>query len=388
MVGVLIFAIVLAIAVLLSDLAHRSVLSTAVIFLVAGFLVGQGMLGLIKLSPTDPVVVRLADLALFSVLFTDGMRIDARKFICAWRLPARALLLGLPLTLLATAMLAHWVVGLNWIPALLVGAVLCPTDPVFASAIVSRQEIPGRLRHLLNVESGLNDGLALPVVLVLIALLGSEPVHARELLTELGAGIGLGILLPWVAATIERSRFFSVAREYKPLYAFAVGLLVYAIAFLTHANAYLAAFAAGITVATVSVDLRDEFHRFGETVAELFKLAAVLVFGALISPQFFKEIAFNGYLFGILALFLARPAALLLSLIGSELNWRERLTASWFGPKGFASVVYGLLILESSVPQSNEMFHLIAIVIAASMVAHSSTDVPLARWFRARTELA
>lgn len=387
MVAVLVFALVLAVAVLLSDLAHRSVLSTAVIFLLAGFFVGDGMLGLIHLSPSDPTVSRLAELALFSVLFTDGMRIDARKLISSWRLPGRALLLGLPLTLLITAALAHWIAGLSWIAALLVGAVLCPTDPVFASAIVGRKEIPGRLRHLLSVESGLNDGLALPIVIVLIALLAGGTIHTGELATELGAGILLGVALPWIAAKIEQSRFFSVAGEYKPIYAFTVGLLVYTISLLTHANTYLAAFAAGITVATVSPDLRDEFHRFGETVTELLKLAAVMVFGALISPNFFHEIAFNGYVFGLLALILARPAAMMLSLIGSELSWQERLAASWFGPKGFASVVYGLLILESGVAQANEMFHLIAIVIAASMIAHSSTDVPLARWFR-KPELA
>jgi len=349
-IAVLVFAVVLAVAVLVSDLAHRGVLSTAVIFLLAGFFAGGGMLGFVELSPSHSVVARLAELALFSVLFTDGMRVGARELISAWRLPGRALFLGLPLTLLETAMLAHWIAGLSRIPALLVGAVLSPTDPVFAAAIVGRPEIPARLRHLLNVESGLNDGLVLPVVLTLLAVIGGDPSGVGGLLTELGAGVVLGIALPWAAAKIEQSRFFAVAHAYEPLYAFAVGLLVYSISVLTHANTYLAGFAAGVTVATVSTHLRDEFHRFGETVAELFKLAALLVFGALISPQFFKEIPANGYVFGLLALVLARQAALMLSLIGSELSWRERITASWFGPKGFASVVYGLLILKAAFP--------------------------------------
>ncbi len=383
MIGVLIFAIALAIAVLLSDLAHRSILSTAVLFLLAGFVVGDGVLGLLPIKATDPVVARLAELALFSVLFTDGMKVGARELLSAWHLPGRALLLGLPLTLLATAGMAHWVAGLPWLPALLVGAVLCPTDPVFAAAIVGREEIPRRLRHLLNVESGLNDGLALPLVIMLLALSSQTHTSGLTLVTELAAGVVLGVVLPWGAAKIEQSRFFAVGHNYEPLYAFAIGLLVYSISILSHANTYLAAFAGGVTVATVSSDLRDEFHKFGETVAELFKLAALMVFGALISPQFLKEIPWSGYLFCLLALLLARPAALLLSLIGSELSWRERITAAWFGPKGFASVVYGLLILQAGVALSDEMFHLIGIVIAASIVAHSSTDVPLARWFRA-----
>lgn len=114
----------------------------------------------------------LAELALFSVLFTDGMRVGWRDLRSAWREPGRALLLGLPLTVLVTAVLAHVVAGLPWLHAFLVGAVLAPTDPVFAAAIVGREEVPRRLRHLLNVESGVNDGLVLPVVLVLLAAAG------------------------------------------------------------------------------------------------------------------------------------------------------------------------------------------------------------------------
>ncbi len=386
MIELLIFAVVLAIAVLLSDLAHRSVLSTAVLFLVAGFVCGRDVLGLLPLTPESPVVSRLAELALFSVLFTDGMRVGARDLFRAWNLPGRALLFGLPLTLLATAMFAHWVAGLPWMPSFLVGAVLCPTDPVFASAIVGRKEIPGRLRHLLNVESGVNDGLALPIVVVLLASLAGAAVVWGELAFELGSGIALGVALPWAAAKIERSRFFAVSAPYEPLYAFAVGLLIYSIASLTHANVYLAAFAAGVTVACVSKKLRDDFHRFGETVAELFKLAALIVFGALISPAFFREISWAGYLFAFLALFVARPLALAVALVGSELSGRERATAAWFGPKGFASVVYGLLLLNAAVPQGNEMFHLIALVVVGSMIAHSSTDVLIAHWFARRQE--
>ncbi len=384
----LVFAVVLALAVLLSELAHRSVLSTAVLFLVAGFVCGQDLLNLIPLSASSPVVSRLAELALFSVLFTDGMRVGARDLFRAWRLPGRALLFGLPLTLFGTAMLAHWVAGLPWLPSFIVGAVLCPTDPVFAAAIVGRKEIPARLRHLLNVESGLNDGLALPIVLVLLAVSTGNSVGWTMLGFEIGAGVVLGVALPWAGALIERTRFFAVAETYQPLYAFSLGLMIYAIAGLTHANVYLAAFAAGITVVTVSTQLRDEFHRFGETVAELFKLAALLVFGALISPRFFGEISWPGYAFAVLALVVARPLALGLALWGSDLPRRECIAASWFGPKGFASVVYGLLLLNSGAAYANEMFHYIALVISISIIAHSSTDVLVARWFTAEPDKA
>lgn len=378
---VLAFACVLLAAVLVSALAKRTILSTSVLFLVAGFVLGDGVIGAIHVHPGDEFVSRLAEWALFSVLFTDGMRVGLAELRSAWRLPGRALMLGLPLTLAATAVLARVVAGLPWVEAFLLGAVLSPTDPVFAAAIVGREEIPYRLRHLLNVESGLNDGLALPIVIVLLAVIGPGSIHSVNLISEVFAGVAIGMVVPAVAIRLERSSVFEAATAYEPLNAFAIGLLVFALASLTGANAFLAAFSAGITVATMSPAIRDAFHQFGELVTELLKLAAVLVFGALISPRFLGEIPVSGYLFAAGALLLARPASLGLAMLGSTLHLRERIAAAWFGPKGFASLVYGLLILKSGVSASSELFHLVALVVVVSIVAHSSTDVVIARWF-------
>lgn len=157
--------------------------------------------------------------------------------------------------------------------------------------------------------------------------------------------------------------------------------MVLAIAQATHANLFLAAFTGGITVATLAPDVEESFAEFGELVTELLKLAAILVFGALISPAFLGDIPLRGYVFAVLALIVARPLAIFVSLLRSQLPLPERAVAAWFGPKGFASVVYGLLILEAGVPGADAMFHLIALVIFASILAHSSTDVPIAHAF-------
>lgn len=375
------FAALLLLAVLVSSLAHRTVLSTAALFLVGGFVLGEGSLGVLDIRPGDQLVAVLAELALFSVLFSDGMRVGLPELRRAWRLPGRALVFGLPLTMALTAVFAHVVAGLPWLESFLLGAVLSPTDPVFAAAIVGREEIPYRLRNLLSVESGLNDGLALPVVLILLATASSSSVNAVSVVTEVLAGVALGVAVPYIAIRLERTRFFSATTFYEPLNAFAIGLLVLALALLTHANVFLAAFSSGITIATMSPELRAAFHQFGELVAELLKLGAVLVFGALISIRFLGEIGISGYVFAALALFAARPIALGIALLRSKLNRKERLASAWFGPKGFASVVYALLILEAGLARSDELFHLAALVIAASILAHSSTDVLVARWF-------
>jgi NhaP-type Na+/H+ or K+/H+ antiporter len=260
--------------------------------------------------------------------------------------------------------------------------VLAPTAPVLSAAIVGREEVPPRLRRLLNVESGLNDGLALPAVLVLLALMGSEAAEPGRLLGELALGVALGIAVPWLAVALEGVPLLTAGPPYRSLLAFAVALLLYALAGLSGANPFLAAFAGGATLAARSRDRPEDFHAFGELLAELLKLAALLVFGALISPGVFREFGAGAYLFVVLVLVAVRPVAVGAALLGSGLDRRETVVAAWFGPKGFASVVYGLLILDAEIPHGEHLFHLVAIVVAASIVAHSSTDVPIARWFR------
>jgi NhaP-type Na+/H+ and K+/H+ antiporter len=179
---------------------------------------------------------------------------------------------------------------------------------------------------------------------------------------------------------------FSVAKSQEPLFALSIGLLVFSVTSLLHANEYLAAFSAGVTVVSVRSDLRREFHKFGETLTTLLKLSTLLAFGAVVSPQFLMDISFNGRLFAVVTLLLVRTVTLQLALIGSSLSWKERLIAGWFGPKGFASIIYGILVLQSGAANSHHLFHLIALVIAASIIAHSSTDVALARWYNKKPQ--
>ncbi len=381
MAVVLTFGVVLLVAVLVSGLAHRSVLSTTVLFMAAGFALGSTGVDVLNIDVRQPIVGTFAVLALFSVLFTDALRIGAPDLARAWRLPGRALLIGMPLTFAMLAGLARVLVGLRWTEAFLLAAVLSPTDPVFAAAIVGREEIPSRLRHLLNVESGLNDGLALPVVIVLVASAGHRHVDVAHLLGELALGLALGVAIPWAAIKLERGRWFGATSEYEPLNAFAIGLVVLAATSLTGANEFLAAFAAGVTVATMSPAIRDSFRQFGELVAELLKLGAVLVFAAVVTFDMLRGVGLGGYAFVAAALLVARPVGLELSLVTSHLDWRERAAASWFGPKGFASVVYGLFVLESRTGRAEQLFALVAVSVTASIVAHSSSDVLIARWF-------
>ncbi len=381
---VLVFGICLLTAVLVSGIAARTVLSTSLLFLAAGALIGEGGFDLIAVTPDSSIVGVLADLALFTVLFVDGTSLRTLNGAGSWRQPARALGVGMPLAFGGVALLAHFAAGFDWVTAMLVGAVLAPTDPVFASAIVGRTDVPARLRRLLSVESGLNDGLALPVVLVLISAASRGSADHGGLGAvglELIAGLAVGVLLPLLAHFVLQIPGLGAEPKLQPIGPLAIGILLYAISHLTGANPYLAAFAGGAAVSRLNPTAQTAFSHLGEQLAELAKFAALLVFGALLTPVLLSSIGIGGWVVAVLSLVLVRPLSLIVSLTGSGLDRKELYAAAWFGPKGFASVVYGLLVLHSGIPQAQQAFELVAVCIGLSIVAHSSTDVPIARIF-------
>ncbi|MGY6651398.1 cation:proton antiporter [Amycolatopsis sp. TRM77291] len=376
------FGLVLLISVSLSGLAARTVLSTALLFLVAGALIGQGGFGLVDIPSNGAFVTGLADLALFTVLFTDGQRASLPSLKEGWRLSGRALGLAMPLTMVGIAVPTHYLTGLDWTTSFLIGAILSPTDPVFASAIVGRTDVPLRLRRLLNVESGLNDGLALPFVLIFLATAANRDTDFGGIAIELVAGLALGVAIPAAIALAWRLKVLTAEPRLQALGPLAVAVILYATCHLTHANPYLAAFAAGATLATMDRVSAEHFEHFGDLLSETTKFAALLVFGALITPERLSHLSIGDWAVAVIAIVLVRPAAMMLSLIRTPLPARERSVAAWFGPKGFASVVYGLLALQAGIPAGEHVFDLVAITIALSIVLHSSTDVPVAKALR------
>jgi NhaP-type Na+/H+ or K+/H+ antiporter len=376
----LVFAVALFIAVLLSGLAHRSLLSTALLFVVVGAVARA--VGALQVDVRSDLLHNLAEIALVVTLFSDGLQLGVRRLRDTWQLPGRALLIGLPLTFLAIAFFAHVLLGEPWIPALLVGAVLSPTDPVFAAALVGSERVPRRLRHLLNVESGLNDGLALPLVLVLLhAAGGSGEGSALNVVSSVLLGVTIGIVVPVIGVHLYRLPFFDAARVYRPLFAVAVLLIAWSLAHVVRANVFLASFGAGAVLAKVSPKARASIAGASRPTAELVKLGALLVFVGAVAPRRLVQLGWPGVSFAASALLIARPVAVLIALVRSELSWKERLTAAWFGPKGFASVLFGLLLLRAPLADREMLFHAVALVTLSSIVVHSTTDFFVSGWF-------
>lgn len=382
----IVFAVTLLVASLLSSISSRSVLSSAVLFFGAGLAISLS--GHAGLDAQDEPVVLLVEATLFAVLFTDAMHVGLDDLRSAWRLPSRALLFGMPLIFVATTGLGHYLVGLSWPAAMLVSAVLLPTDPVTVSAILRRKRVPPRLRFMLGVEAGVNDGLALPAVLILAATLSRSDTDVLGVLGELGAGVVVGLTVPLLVRQVMRIPRLSVVGAYEKILGVAVGVAVFSICRQTGANPFLGAFAAGVTLRTAWPDFARSFDDFGDVVSEMIKLLGLFIFAVIIDPQAVASLPPVAWLFAVLVLLAARPLAMGVSLLASPLGAAERLTVGWFGPKGFASVFLGILVLQAGIPEAERLFAIISVVIGISIVVHSSTDVLVAGFFgrRAREE--
>jgi NhaP-type Na+/H+ or K+/H+ antiporter len=384
------FGVALLLAVLTSALASRSPLSTSAVFLLVGLAAGPLALDLVEVD--DHVIEQVAEIALFAILFTDGQHSPWRVVRGRWGPPVRTLVLAMPLTFVIVAGLGHWLAGLPWEAALVLGAVLAPTDPVFASALVGREEVPRGVRSLLNVESGLNDGMALPAVLVLVGLAGGHPegwaTDPWTLLLEVAVGVGLGIALPLAVWMMLRIPGVGAVEALRPLAPFAVAVILFGLCQAVNANQFLAAFLAGATIATVAPEVSGSFRHTGELVSELVKGAALIAFATLLDSDNFALAGSAGLGVAVLVIVVSRPLPVMLVLLRTPFSMRERVSVAWFGPKGFASVAYAVIVAFSGMAGAEEILALTAVTVLVSILAHSSTDVAVARWLTERREPA
>jgi NhaP-type Na+/H+ or K+/H+ antiporter len=297
--------------------------------------------------------------------------------------------IAMPMTLILLALAAKVLFPeLSWSEAFLLGAVLSPTDPVVTSAVVTSERVPRVVRHTLNVESGLNDGLALPFVLFFLVLAapGGNPARETgELAGEAVLGAALGIALALAAGRLlPHLPGGGITAKYQGAYALGVGFAAFGLADVTYGNGLIAAFVAGIALAATRRDIPATFLEFNESVSAIFQIATFFVFGALIVATGWDQSVLPLLAFIAFALLVARPAAVLLSFVGVQLPRPYKLFIAWFGPKGVASMLFALLVLNSTVGDRTLVFDVASFVILASILAHGLTDTVGARWIERR----
>ena len=386
-IAMLVLGALLVGGALISARIRRSFLSLTAIYVVVGFVLGQGGFDVLGFTAESPFVKELAVVALVVILFRDGLEVDGELLQKQWHLPMRKLLVAMPITALVIAAAGHWIVGLGWIEALLLGSLLSPTDPVLSSSVVTNPRVPKLIRNSLNLESGLNDGLALPPVIAFSALLASgesDFVWWRFVIEDLTIGFAAGILLGLLASVLlPRPSEDDIPAHQKVLFAVGVALGTYgALALLGHGNAFIAVYVCAITLGLRRQDIEHHVAEGASELVEIVKLGIFVVFGAVLTlPGLFAE-GWAAVALVAVVFLVARPVAIWISLVGT----RPRLDAAtkgfmaWFGPKGVATMTYSIFVLTAGVTGAVEITNLAALCVLVSIIAHGVTDTPGTRW--------
>jgi NhaP-type Na+/H+ or K+/H+ antiporter len=379
----------LIVGALASGLAQRSFLSLAALFVLAGFIVGDGGFQWVSFRAQSGFVEDLAFVALIVILFRDGLEVEGEMLQKAWHLPLRKLAIAMPITAAVVALATHLLIGLSWTESLLLGALLSPTDPVLTSNIVTNPRVPRLVRHSLNLESGLNDGLALPAVLTFLAALSTQSQHFvwwRFVLQDVGLGFLYGLVLGWLASLLmpsesKRPLDHPIPAHQKSLYALGVAFATYGVTVLAPpGNGFIAVFVAAIVLGLRRPDLRLHFEQRADEIVEIVKLGIFVVFGSLLTLDALES---NGWAaLGLVAatFLIARPLAVWIALVGTDTDHQTRLFMGWFGPKGVATMTFSLLVLDQHIANGQRIFDLTALVVFCSIVVHGLTDTPGANW--------
>ena len=381
---------------LISGRIERTLISAPMIFVAFGLLIGPVGLGVIEIDPTSEVLHTLAEATLVLVLFTDASRIDLRTLRTGFTLPVRMLGIGLPLTILAgtgAALLVLPEFGL-WEAAAL-AAILAPTDAALGQAVVSSPKVPVRIRQALNVESGLNDGIALPFVMIFLSLAAASEeaqsasywvLYAVKQVT-LGPIVGLAVGLLG-GKLVERATVAGwMNGSFQRLSSLALAFLSFALAEQLGGNGFIAAFAAGLALGNFSRAVCSCLYEFAEAEGQFLMLLAFLVFGASSVAPAVSAPSLHCLLYALLSLTVIRMAPISISLIGTKLHYRTHLFLGWFGPRGLASILYVLLFVEQVGEAGGDVVFIVVILtVFLSVFAHGLSAQPGAAWYSAHSE--
>jgi len=299
----------------------------------------------------------------------------------------------MPLTAGLIALAARGLTDLSWTACFLLGALLSPTDPVLSSSVVTNPRVPRLVRHSLNLESGLNDGLALPAVIVLLTALEPHGGHfdlARFLAENVGLGAAWGLLVGAVASIgLPRDRQLpGVPAHGTTLFGLGVALGAYGLATTVppHANGFIAVFVAAITLGVLRPALRPRFETRADELVELVKVVVFVVFGALLTLDGLFGDGWAAVAIVLFTLVVARSVAVGVALLGTRTPPLLVGFMAFFGPKGIATATFSLLVLADNVGPGERIFHIAALTVVCSVLLHGLSDTPASEWLARRLE--
>jgi len=373
--------IVIVVASLLSGAVERSGVPLVAVFLALGAALGPFGLGLADIELASPALKVIATLALALVLFSDAVTIEIGEVRARKRLAARLLIPGTFVPAVVIAVVAHWLLGLQWAESAILGAALASTDPVLLRSVLRAHSLPDAVRVALRLESGMNDVMLLPIVVLSMLLIQgasqgggtSAGTLVRHAIGLFVLGPTLGALIGWlgIVAMVRVRSGVGVRRDYESLYALGLAFTAYTAAEAVGGSGFLAAFAAGFMVAAQDVELCDCFLEYGEATAEMLLLLTFVALGTSVIWSGLTVISGRVLLFAAIAL-VTRTAVLLpmLRLPGVGLAPRERRLIALFGPRGLSTLLFALLPVFAGLPGAGQLFEIACLVVLLSVVVH------------------
>jgi NhaP-type Na+/H+ or K+/H+ antiporter len=372
-------------------------LTAAMVFTGVGLLIGSEALGFVDLAPHGDVVQTLAEATLALVLFADASRIDLRTLRGEATIPTRLLAIGLPLTIVAGLVAALPLFGgLGWAEALLLAVILAPTDAALGQAVVTLPALPSRVRQSLNVESGLNDGICVPLFLVVLAIASveSDALGGREAIRLVAEQIGYGALAGAIAGAAGAAAILLAARTgraddaWLEIVPFASAALAWGIAHPLGGSGFIAAFVGGVAFQAVRRDSEGEVGHLIDEAGDVLGAVTFVVFGAVLLGPALQDASWAVAAYAALSLTVVRMAPVAMSLLGTGMRRESVGFLGWFGPRGLASIVFALMLAEDGgVTHADTIMTATFVTVGLSVLLHGLSAAPLAaryaRWFAA-----
>jgi NhaP-type Na+/H+ or K+/H+ antiporter len=363
-------------------------LTAPIVFVGAGFVFGPEGLDWLHFTVDQHAVSTLAEATLAIVLFTDASRIDLRSLRREFSVPARLLGVGLPLTIAAGAIAAGLMLpDVTWAEAVVLAIVLAPTDAALGQSVVTDEALPSRIRQGLNVESGLNDGLCVPLLTIALALAQTEfhdttaSAAVRVVVEAIGWGVAGGVVAGGVAAVVLRSarKHRWMKNHWAQVVPVAAAAASFGIADARGGSGFIAAFVGGVVFGIVTGG--DNIPAaFGEELGGVLNGVTLIVFGAAVLGSLWSDISPIDVAYAIVSLTAVRMIPVAVAMLGSGARPATVLFLGWFGPRGLASIVFGVVVVEASgLPHTSDLVSALTATVTLSVVAHGVTAAPLTR---------
>jgi NhaP-type Na+/H+ or K+/H+ antiporter len=369
---------------------ERTPVSGAVVYLFVGLACGNYGLGLVDLNLDGEVLKRLAEFTLALVLFVDSANANLDTLRRVEKIPIRLLLIGLPLTIAAGTAVGFIIFDeLTILEIALLATMLAPTDAALGQAVVTNEAVPDSVRESLNVESGLNDGICVPVLLIFLALAvgstsGDETASLilKLPLEAIGIGASVGIVLAIVGSSLVKfcgSRGW-ITGSWTRIPVITLAMLCFALSQWMEGSGFISAFVGGLLFGGLTKDheVKEELLAGAEGVSNLMSMMTWFVFGALAFGKGLQAVSWEVILYALLSLTVVRILPVLLCLVGVKAHLDTKMFIGWFGPRGLASIVFIVMVLEENLPGSETLVAVVTWTVALSIIAHGVSAVPFA----------